>query len=236
MIAPAPKRRWLQPSLRTLIVFAIPFPSIPQPNEALDVAQGLFPMCAAPVSWVVLKRQQAEREWEADKMFRKRYMAVIRRKPPIPKWVRSLLSDDLFRSVREDEKFFSCPASIHSMPREPSAPAWLRNLLSDLFCGVDEVIICEGQAVNAHLEYLKAFSNLRLLCLLNANITDAELEHIRGLTQLEVLDLQHNPRITDAALEHLKGLTQLRQMALPSQLRTSDVLKKLRRALPKCEM
>ena len=44
-------------------------------------------------------------------------------------------------------------------------------------------------------------------------MTDAGLEHLKGLTQLRVLNLA-NTKVTDAGLEHLKGLTQLRMLYL----------------------
>ena len=44
-------------------------------------------------------------------------------------------------------------------------------------------------------------------------VTDAGLEHLKGLTQLQGLSLS-GTQVTDAGLEHLKGLTQL-QIAVP---------------------
>jgi len=45
------------------------------------------------------------------------------------------------------------------------------------------------------------------------NVTDAGLEHVKGLTQLQSLDLACT-RVTDAALEHLKGVTLLQSLSL----------------------
>ena len=50
-------------------------------------------------------------------------------------------------------------------------------------------------------------------------VTDAGLEHLKGLTQLHKLGL-NNTKVSDAGLEHLNGLTQL-QMAGASPARTS---------------
>ena len=44
-------------------------------------------------------------------------------------------------------------------------------------------------------------------------MTDAGLEHLKGLTQLQSLCLG-NTKVTDAGLEHLKGLTQLQSLHL----------------------
>src|SRR3989304_6984363 len=42
-------------------------------------------------------------------------------------------------------------------------------------------------------------------------VTDAALEHLKGLTNLQELQL-HCPQVTDAGLEHLKGLTSLQRL------------------------
>jgi hypothetical protein len=55
------------------------------------------------------------------------------------------------------------------------------------------------------------------------------------LTQLRRLDLDLN-RVTDAGLEHLKGLTQLAQLALMGTDVTDAGVKKLQQALPNCEI
>ena len=44
-------------------------------------------------------------------------------------------------------------------------------------------------------------------------MTDAGLEHLKGLSQLQRLDLA-STQVTDAGLEHLKGLTQLQTLDL----------------------
>ena len=53
--------------------------------------------------------------------------------------------------------------------------------------------------------------NLKYLHLLHAEVGDAGLEHIKGLTQLARLCLQDTD-ITDAGLEHVKGLKHLRSL------------------------
>ena len=45
------------------------------------------------------------------------------------------------------------------------------------------------------------------------SVTDADLEHLKGLTTLQHLDLSWN-KITDDGLEHLKGLTNLESLIL----------------------
>lgn len=63
----------------------------------------------------------------------------------------------------------------------------------------------------------------------SAGVTDAALEHLTGMTQLQMLDLDNTP-VTDAGLRHLEGLTQLNSLCL-TRTRVTDAgldhLKKL---------
>jgi hypothetical protein len=97
------------------------------------------------------------------------------------------------------------------------------------------------------LKHLKRLTELQTLRLENAAITDAGLEHLKGLSSLKELDL-FGTQVTDAGLEHLTGLKSLEKLKLgyftlspelaPPELRrtnvTSDGVKRLRQALPKC--
>ena len=65
-------------------------------------------------------------------------------------------------------------------------------------------------------------------------MTDAGLEHLKGLTQLHSLDLG-GTKVTDAGLEHLKGLAQLESLELRGTKVTdaaAKVLTKLCRTAP----
>jgi hypothetical protein len=75
-------------------------------------------------------------------------------------------------------------------------------------------------ATDAGLEHLQGLTQLQTLDLSHAPVTDAGLEHLKGLTQLRVLCLS-GTRVTDAGLEHLKGLTQLQRLYL-SRTRVTD--------------
>jgi len=64
------------------------------------------------------------------------------------------------------------------------------------------------------LAMVKVFPKLRELSLYkNAMITDASLDHIKGLTALNELNLNFT-KITDKGVENLKGLTQLKELHL----------------------
>ena len=63
-------------------------------------------------------------------------------------------------------------------------------------------------------EKLKGLPNLEELDLVGCyKITDAGLVHLKGLTKLEYLNLSYT-NITDAGLAHLKGLTKLETLSL----------------------
>ena len=62
------------------------------------------------------------------------------------------------------------------------------------------------QVTDAGLEHLKGLTRLQSLDLSGTQVTDAGLEHLKGLTQLQWLSLE-GTQVTDAGLEHLKGLT-----------------------------
>ena len=64
---------------------------------------------------------------------------------------------------------------------------------------------------DAGLEHLKGLTNLQDLYLGFSKVTDAGLEHLKGLTSLQGLNL-NSTQVTDAGLEHLKGLTNLQDL------------------------
>lgn len=71
--------------------------------------------------------------------------------------------------------------------------------------------------------------------LIGTQVADAGLEHLKGLTSLQVLNLGGSP-VTDAGLEHMKGLTSLQSLYLSSTQVTDASVKKLKEALPNCKI
>ena len=59
---------------------------------------------------------------------------------------------------------------------------------------------------DAELEHLSGLTNIQSLGLDSSQITDSGLGNLKGLTRLETLVLSGN-QITDAGLENVKGLT-----------------------------
>ncbi len=79
-------------------------------------------------------------------------------------------------------------------------------------------------------------ANFQTITSSGTQVSDIGLEHLKGLTQLEVLYLD-DTQITDAGLEHIKGLTQLELLNLQvtNQI-TDEGVKKFHQALPKCSI
>ena len=73
------------------------------------------------------------------------------------------------------------------------------------------------------------------VCLLDSQVTDAALEHIKWWPEIKVLVLDQT-QITDAGLQHLKGLTQLERLGLKRTKVTDEGVKKLQQALPNCKI
>jgi len=128
---------------------------------------------------------------------------------------------------------------------EPPGPEWLRQLVGEeYFFSVFEVNL-SGTLVNdatlamikrltelkrfrhddnlltdAGLEHLSGLPNLEVLSLVQTQTSDAGLVHLKELRNLRSLFLYNN-KITDAGLVHLNGLTNLQQLSL-GQTRVTD--------------
>ena len=84
---------------------------------------------------------------------------------------------------------------------------------------------------DAGLEHLKGLTRLQELCLGGTKVSDAGLKHLKGLTQLKTLYLGQTA-VGDTGLQYLKGLTQLKTLYL-DQTKVSDAgVIDLQKALP----
>jgi len=90
-------------------------------------------------------------------------------------------------------------------------------------------------ASDAMLEHLKGLTGLQHLDLLGTQVTDAGLEHLKGLVALQQLYLA-DTQVTDAGLEHLKGLTALQHLDLLGTQVTDAGVEQLKKSLPNVEV
>ncbi len=95
----------------------------------------------------------------------------------------------------------------------PTAPSWLLKLLGDDF-----------------------FTEVVLVNCYSPGFDDKDAKYLRELTaNLEALYL-HNTQVTNAGLEHLKGMTSLQYLNLKNTQVTDEGVQRLQRALPNCEI
>ena len=87
---------------------------------------------------------------------------------------------------------------------------------------------------DAGLVHLKGLTELQSLDLFRTKITDAGLVYLTGLNKLEDLDL--SVWVTDAGLVHLKGMTKLRLLKLYRTKVTDAGVAELKKALPNCKI
>ena len=115
---------------------------------------------------------------------------------------------------------------------QPPATPWLRDLLGvDFFAVVVRVGFDRRgdptTVTDAGLEHLKGLTKLQGLWISDAPITDAGLEHLKNLGELRGLGIVRT-KISDVGLEYLKGLTQLQKLSLEGNWITDAGLEHLK--------
>ncbi len=78
-------------------------------------------------------------------------------------------------------------------------------------------------------------TKLRALYLFYLPVTDAQLKHVAGLKNLQVLDLS-STRVTNVGLKELVGLKNLRWLNLSTADVTPKGIAALQKDLPKCKI
>jgi hypothetical protein len=256
--SPKRKRRWLQFSLRTLMI------------AVLVVGIGM-------ATWIVPIKKRAEKQKAAVDAIRQNGGSVFYDyevdpsgnritgvEPPGPAWLRRVLGDDFFATViganvttSADFKHVGELSKLRSLGafgvpitdadlevvRELSqlkslnlcftnvADAGLKNLKS--LSQLEDLKLSNTPVTDPGLKELNGLSHLKSLNLNDTRITDAALESLDGLSGLEDLTLSHT-EITDAGLVHLKGLTKLESLWLHESKVTDAGVKDLETALPNC--
>jgi len=116
--------------------------------------------------------------------------------------------------------------------------AYLKNLKSLRFLGLG---VNQHPDIDKHLVHLAELTNIEELILADTLVSDAGLEHLKGMIKLKKLDLGNryyptSNKITDVGMVHLKHLKSLEELKLPSagvtdiglaQLAGLNALKKL---------
>jgi Leucine rich repeat len=191
------KSRWLQFSLRTLLILTI-------------LSCILFSL----YSWFALSTRSARRQEKAiqalsvlgmgvnyDYEFDIRnggYYQIPNAKLPEPVWLRALLGDDYFRLLGDD--FFRTVIFLQFVGAKVT-DADLKHL-EDL-PQIRLLRLDKTQITDAGLANLKGLSQLQWLHLQNTQITDAGLEHLRNLTQLRYVDLR-GTKVSENGIHKIK--------------------------------
>ena len=118
-------------------------------------------------------------------------------------------------------------------------PFWMPNAVDDeyltVFERVIEVDLIDTQISDAGLHHLRGLTNLEYLWLFETQVGDAGLMHLRGLTKLGYLSLD-DTHVSDAGIEHLRGMIKLQSLYLNHTQVTKAGIEKLQKALPSCDI
>lgn len=112
--------------------------------------------------------------------------------------------------------------------RKDWKPTWLKNLLGrDHFDPVTVVSLSSEDFRDTDLAYLEALPDVEEIWI-GEPITDAALDHLRGMIKLEELNL-HGSGFTDAGLQKLRGLSELRSLTSRNARFSDEGLRELTR-------
>ena len=176
---PKPRRRWLQFSLRTLLVLMLVF--------------------GCGFGWFAHEVQQARAQREAVKAIEE-LGGMVYCEPASGGMIRN--RSGLGREVAGGRLVWGRSGYRETQVTDAGL-VHLRGLTQ-----LRLLYLNNTQVTDAGLAHLRGLTQLQELDLASTQVTDAGLEHLRGLTQLEWLNLD-STQVTDAGLEHLRGLTQL---------------------------
>ena len=99
--------------------------------------------------------------------------------------------------------------------------AFLRRWFPRVYFDEIEWLSFGAEVTDAELAHLQGLTSLQWLNLTSEQVTDAGLAHLQRLTKLRGLDLD-NTQVTDAGLAHLQRLTSLRELSIASDIRVTD--------------
>ncbi len=127
--------------------------------------------------------------------------------------------------------------SVDIDPRRPGKPVIRVHLFEGKTAGIGLAPLAKlpelewiglhaSDITEADLDYLKGLTKLNRLGLVNTHLNDDSLKRLEGITTLQMLYLAENP-ITDAGLDHLQRMTKLTELDLGETKITDAGLERL---------
>ncbi|MBC7854587.1 MAG: leucine-rich repeat domain-containing protein, partial [Pirellulaceae bacterium] len=183
-MAPAPKRRWYQFSLKTLLL-------------------GMTVLCLGPGGYVVYEQGKARRQKAAVAAIEKLGGKLIfdERVPIRSAAIRQILGDDKYEAVVHVQLHTSTKLTDGDL-------AHLARLTK-----LTHLYLNHTQITSTGLAHLTRLKGLTELWLSGTQVTDTGLVHLDPLKGLAALML-NNTQVTDAGLVHLADLNSLTQLQL----------------------
>ena len=226
MVTDAPKRRWCQFSLKTLLIV----------TTLATLSFG---------GWVQYRRQRAQENrervavteeavTELQELVGKIYFEYEERRPQT--WLEEQFDDP------GDE-----PVGVHTFSDldlqfadDDTNDAELEHVIELLeqvngLESIEYVFLDNTNITDAGLKRLGSLPNLHYLALSGTKVTDEGLKHLEGLANFRELYLM-DTKITDAGLEHLKVLTKLKILRLNNTKVTDEGVTEFMQAIPKCQV
>ncbi|MFZ5831465.1 MAG: hypothetical protein ACOY3P_15380 [Planctomycetota bacterium] len=194
-----PRRRWLQYSLRTLLIVM----------TLLAVWLAFYTSRARRQARAAKALEEAGAEVLYFNRFQHSANAARFTKPVAPDWLRDLLSVDFVDSVRTVVLTGNHPNVPRSEPVSDAHLAHLKDLPE-----VEALILVSrsGSVTNAGLAHVAKLSQLKELMLANPSITDEGIGQLGALHELRFLQLATS--ITDAGIEQLQAFRKLERLEL----------------------
>ena len=115
----------------------------------------------------------------------------------------------------------------------PSRSTWQRLLLGDdSFANATGLDLSNTRASDADLAHVRHLSQLRWLAVSWTEVTDSGLASLDGLAQLRNLNLGET-QVTNAGLVHVQGLRQLSVLSVQQTQVTDSGVRQVQKTLPK---
>ena len=130
--------------------------------------------------------------------------------PPGPKWLRSLLGDDIFADVKE--------VDIHHDHVTEQTLAWIATLPA-----VHTLYMESGRISDSGLANLAKMSTLQQVDLYSPGISDSSLAQLAKIEGLKALTVE-SPQLTDVGLEYSTKLKKLEDLRIMTDKVTGDGL------------